>query len=185
MLLTVAGTITWTGGSTTSSNWSDPANWDLNRAPINGDSLVFPASAQRLANNDDIAGLSVNSIMFQGSFAPVPGGYCIGGNDLTLGAGGITDDGTPGSTIIGVVNEIDLNLDLSAAQGWSISDSSGRHHLAIDGNLANGGFTLTATGQGIIDVAGQISGSGGLAVAANAAGSAPTVELLNANTYTG
>ncbi|HEX7447643.1 MAG TPA: DUF4214 domain-containing protein [Pirellulales bacterium] len=188
MLLTAAATITWTGGSATGSNWSDPANWDLHRAPISGDSLVFPATAQNLANTDDISGLSVNSITFQGAFAPVPGGYRIGGDDLTLGAGGISDEGTPGSTIIGVVNQINLNLNLSAAQTWS-NDSKpndlSRELLVVNGNVNNGGFELTATGNEVIDVAGAISGSGGLTVGPPASGPASTVELKNANTYTG
>ena len=73
-LLTAAATITWTGGSSSSSNWSDPANWDLDRAPISGDNIVFPASTGRLANNDDIPGLSITSITFQGTFS-ASGGY--------------------------------------------------------------------------------------------------------------
>lgn len=40
--------------------------------------------------------------------------------------------------------------------------------LAIDGNVANGGFALTATGNGTIDRAGQISGSGGLSAGGTA-----------------
>ncbi|MGH7140548.1 MAG: hypothetical protein ACREHD_32845, partial [Pirellulales bacterium] len=178
-------TITWTGKSATSSNWSDPANWDLGRAPINGDSLVFPASAQQLSNDDDIAGLSVNSITFQGTFAPVPGGYRISGDDMTIGSGGINDQATGGPTAtVGLTNEIDLNLNLSAAQTWSNSGSPS-FPLAIDGNVDNAGFSLTATGNGVIDVGGQISGSGGLALNGNGPAAGPTVELQNADSYTG
>lgn len=187
VLLAAAATITWTGGSAASDNWSDPANWNLNRAPINGDSLVFPASAHQLTNHDDISGLSVNSITFQGTFAPAAGGYRIGGDDLTLGAGGIVDNATggpAGTTTAALANEIDLNLNLNAAQSWSNSGTPG-FPLTIDGNVANGGFTLTAGGYGTIVVAGQISGSGGLAVTATPAGSTPTVELKSANAYTG
>jgi hypothetical protein len=181
VLLTAAATITWTGGSATSADWNDPANWDLGRAPIDGDSLVFPASAQQLTNSDDIAGLSVNSITFQGTFAPASGGYRLGGDDLTLGAGGIVDNATggpSGTTIAALANEIDLQLNLTAAQNWSNSGSPS-FPLVIVGNVANGGFTLTAVGSGTIDVSGQMSGSGGLAV------SGPTLDLQNQNTYTG
>ncbi|HWB13879.1 MAG TPA: DUF4214 domain-containing protein [Pirellulales bacterium] len=183
MLLTAAATITWTGGSTSSSNWSDPANWDLNRAPIDGDSLVFPGTAQRLANNDDIGGLSVNSIAFQGAFSTTTGGYTLSGDDLTVGAGGIVDNGSESGVTGSMANQIDLNVALAAAQSWSIDDSNNSHHVTVNGNVANNGFALTASGAGTIDIAGEISGSGSLS--AGGPGNSLTLDLDHANTYSG
>ncbi|HWB08322.1 MAG TPA: DUF4214 domain-containing protein [Pirellulales bacterium] len=181
MLLT---TITWTGGSALSSNWSDAANWNLNRAPISGDSLVFPASAQRLTNSDNISGLGVNSITFQGTFTPATGGYTIGGSSLTVGSGGIADHGSVGNPNASILNQIDLNVVLGASQNWSINDTNTLHQLSVNGNVANGGFTLTATGTGAIDLGGQISGNGGLSVNATA-GTSLLLHLTGADSYTG
>ena len=179
------GSITWTGKSTTSANWSDPANWDLNRAPVNGDSLVFPATAQHLANNDNLSGLSVNSLTFQGTFTTATGGYTLSGDDLTVGAGGIVDNGSIGGVLSSIDNQVDLNVVLGAAQSWSIDDSDNFHHLTVNGKVTDGGFGLTATGSGTIDIAGQIGGSGSLTVKGQATGGLLTVDLDHANTYTG
>jgi autotransporter-associated beta strand protein len=184
MLLTSPGTITWTGGSALSSNWSDAANWNLSRAPITGDSLVFPASAQRLTNNDDISGLAVSSITFQGTFTAVTGGYTIGGSSLTVGSGGVADNGSIGVPTASILNQIDLNVVLGGSQNWSINDTNNLHHLAVNGNVANGGFTLTAAGTGIVDISGRISGSGGLSVNASA-GTSLVLDLTGSDTYTG
>lgn len=211
MLLTaMPATITWTGGSATSANWSDAANWDLGRAPINGDSLVFPASAKQLANTDDIAGLSVNSIAFQGAFTASTGGYTLSGDDLTVGAGGITDnDSNSNSHLAAIANQIDFDIALGAAQTWSVGNAAtlgmSFRNLSVQGNVDTGGFELTTAGSGTIDLAGQVSGSGGLLIAGNlevvaitsvaVVGAPPepyydsdgalTVDLDHANTYTG
>ncbi|HEV3339981.1 MAG TPA: DUF4214 domain-containing protein, partial [Pirellulales bacterium] len=185
LLLTTPGTITWTGASTLSSNWSDPANWSLNRAPINGDSLVFSASAHRLANNDDVAGLAVSSVTFQGTFTPATGGYTLGGGSLTVGTGGIADNGSIGSNpTASILNQINLAVSLGGPQNWSINDNNSIHQLVVNGSVANGGFALTATGTGTVDISGQISGSGGLSVDGTAGGSL-SLELTGADNYTG
>ncbi len=187
-VLLTAATITWTGGSAASDNWSDPANWDLGRAPIDGDSLIFPAGANQLASNDDMPGLNVNSITFGGPFTTFTSGYNLRGDKLTIGAGGIIDTVffapppqqqtiEPSEPVV----VIGLDLALSAPQSWSVTELP----LMINGSVDNGGFDLTASGNGTLDFDGPISGSGGFAVAGNGTGSAPTVELANTNTYTG
>jgi len=47
------GVITWTGASATSNNWSDPANWLGNVAPVAGDNLNFQDSSRRASTNND------------------------------------------------------------------------------------------------------------------------------------
>ena len=75
-----AATLRWTGGHATSSDWSRLANWDTGTAPVDGDTLVFPAGAARLVNNNDIAGLRLAAIRFSGA----SGGYTLGGNGVVV-----------------------------------------------------------------------------------------------------
>ena len=72
-----AGTRTWTGLGAT-DNWSEAANWDSG-VPIAGDSLVFPAVAQRKTNENDLPpGTVFVDIRLDGS------GYDIDGNALAV-----------------------------------------------------------------------------------------------------
>src|SRR5262245_59933934 len=58
------GTNSWTGLS--SLDWSDAGNWSLNRAAEACDDLVFDADAPVASrNNNNIVGLSLNSITIQ------------------------------------------------------------------------------------------------------------------------
>jgi trimeric autotransporter adhesin len=73
----VLSTSTWTGASTTGSNWSDSANWNV--LPTAGSDLIFPAGASRLANTNDFAnGTSFASITYQA------GGYTTSGNAIAV-----------------------------------------------------------------------------------------------------
>jgi hypothetical protein len=76
-----AGTLTWTGAA--GSSWSASANWAEGLTPQDGDSLVFPASAIGVTNNDvtglDLAKISVglatsSSYTFTGNAITVRGG---------------------------------------------------------------------------------------------------------------
>jgi autotransporter-associated beta strand protein len=179
-------TLTWSGA--VGAKWSTPGNWNLSggrhRAPINGDDLVFPANAANLANTDDLVSLSLHSLLFSGNFTTATGGYTIGGNDLTIGAGGISDNGTIGNILTGIVNQIDFNMVLGTAQTWSINDNNHFHKLVIGGSVDNKGFGLTAAGNGEMSLTGQISGQGGHSVT-QTANSLLDLELHHLNTYTG
>ncbi len=61
---------TWTGGSTVSANWSDPANWSSGR-PEGGD-LVFGPFNQRTTNFDDL-GVGFNQQLAIKSLTFTPG----------------------------------------------------------------------------------------------------------------
>jgi len=74
----------WTGDGA-NANWSTPANWFGNAAPQNGDDVVFPGAASRLANIANLPGLALNSIRFTGA------GYSITGNSLVLSNGIVFD----------------------------------------------------------------------------------------------
>src|SRR5262245_59602569 len=75
-----AATLSWSGSSPTSGNWSDSQNWGFVGTPAAGDTLIFPAAQPRLANTNDISGLIINQIRFVGG----GGGYAIRGNSITL-----------------------------------------------------------------------------------------------------
>src|ERR1043166_1638626 len=75
-----AAVLSWSGASGTTANWSDSANWGFAGVPANGDTLIFPPAHPRLANTNDIAGLTLNQIRFVGA----GGGYVINGNALTM-----------------------------------------------------------------------------------------------------
>src|SRR4051794_35653662 len=64
---TVLSTVTWTAGGTLFNTWSNTGNWALGRAPVTGDDVVFPNNPNgQAASVNDIVGLSLNSIAFQG-----------------------------------------------------------------------------------------------------------------------
>jgi len=70
-------TYAWTGAI--SNQWSVAGNWNPIGVPANGDSLVFPAGAANLTNNNDLpVGRSLAQVTFTGS------NYTLSGNDITL-----------------------------------------------------------------------------------------------------
>jgi hypothetical protein len=72
------GTLTWTGKGD-GVDWSDPANWDKKRAPIDGDSLVFPAGHAASMENtlSDLALVSIT----------IAGNYTLAGNQIGVAVG--------------------------------------------------------------------------------------------------
>ena len=70
-----AATSTWVGGSST--NWSDAANWSPPVAPTNSDFLLF--GGLNTTSNNNIAGLTVNGLTFNGN----AGAFTLGGSNLT------------------------------------------------------------------------------------------------------
>jgi len=74
--------LTWTGDGP-NSYWSTPTNWNLDRAPITGDSLVFPNGANRLSNWNNMTGLSLAGITISGSNYDIT---LVGAGAMDLGA---------------------------------------------------------------------------------------------------
>src|SRR5580704_13948400 len=66
--------LSWSGGGGAN------ANWRFVGTPNSGDTLIFPASQPDLVNTNNIAGLTLNQIIFAGP----GGGYDIRGNPFTL-----------------------------------------------------------------------------------------------------
>ena len=55
---------TWNGGSGSTNNWSDAANWG-NNAIVTGVSLIFAGSARLSPNNDTNSGTTYGYIQFE------------------------------------------------------------------------------------------------------------------------
>jgi autotransporter-associated beta strand protein len=136
----------WTGGSATTSNWSDNANW-MSGAPTEPSAvLLFPSSAARLTNTNDLTGLSIQSITFSGS------GYAINGNDISL-AGGITADASATGT-----NTFNANIMLASSQTFTVSNAGAT--LTLAGGL-RGSAGLTKAGAGTLVLAAPNTYTGG------------------------
>ncbi len=147
----LAATRMWTGQSTTSSNWSDPANWAGGIVPTAGDNLVFGPGASRLTNTDDLSsGTVFGSITFSSA------GYTIDGNAVTLSGN------LDGSTATG---NNSFNLAVTLTPGADVLTGGANTDLTLGGKINNGGGTLIVTGGvGRVDFTNTISGAGGLTV---------------------
>ncbi|HSW74432.1 MAG TPA: hypothetical protein VLG16_01035 [Candidatus Saccharimonadales bacterium] len=144
-------TCTWTGA--TNNNFNTAGNWTgCNSAapqPGDGDSLVFnqPSSATTLTN--DITGLTLNSITFQGSNS---GNFTIAGNGISL-AGGISVTSHTG-------NSLQLPLTLTAPQTFAGLGIDSTSSLNVGSNaltISNGPFIFDSiSGSGAITVNGAV-----------------------------
>ena len=135
---------TWTGA--VDGSWSNDANW-AGGSPA-GDmtaDLVFPSDAMNLVNTNDIeTDFGVHSITFSGD-----SNYTSGGNALTLDVGGILLD----STVTSATDTLTLDITLSAAQTWSVTEPNAT--LVVNGVLSGGaGVGLTKAADGTLTLAG-------------------------------
>ena len=146
---------TWTGGGS-DSNWSTAANWDncggAHPVPIDGDWLLFPDLASRKTNTNDIAGLDLGHLQFNGY------DYVIGGNAITLSAGISSNlaSQSAGTT----APFFNVNITLMGPQTFAGNGIS--QGVFLHGTLALNGNTLTVTGVGPTGLDGDISGAGGI-----------------------
>ena len=139
-----ANTLTWTG--TAGTAWSNASNWvalpdNLNVLPINGDSLIFPANAGNPTNNNDLSGLTINSITIRGRRVHA-GWQCV---QVSAAA----------SATRVAIAPISIPLTLTAPESFS---ATGGNVLTVSGNVTEGGKMLTGTGAGTISISGVVSG---------------------------
>jgi len=149
-------TLNWTGGGS-SNDWSDQYNWssspdNLHVAPVNGDNLIFgSAGISRPAPNDNIAGLTVNSVTISNT------GYTIGGNaGVTLGLSGNVDNTTGASTISVPVALTSDARSFIVASGTTLTLSGVVGGSGYGPDIAGGGTVILATnptftGTAIVD----------------------------------
>jgi autotransporter-associated beta strand protein len=189
--ITGAGTITVNLGSTTihllgpgactaGSNWSNPACWDLNRAPTTGDAVIIDNGAQAVTLNDLGPGIQFASLTINSA----SGAVTVTGNAIGLQSGATVTDSFNNSgtdTLPGFA--------LNGPAIFSVTPAS--QTLRISGGIS-GAFGLTKTGAGTLLLAGTNTytgtttvGGGTLSVTGSLANSGVTVGSGGTLTGTG
>lgn len=151
---TLLSTVTWDGGGV-DNNWTTPANWLGDVAPVAGDDLVFgnPAAARKTTNtNNFAAGFVFGSIRFSDT------GYTLAGNAIELNAGFVVggDDGVDNATGTNIVGLTSVKL--GDGQTWTNGGTTLTFNSPIDTN----GQALTIDGAGATTLAGAVTGGGSL-----------------------
>ncbi len=146
------GTGTW---NTTSSFWSDgvtDTTWATNTTT--GDTAVFGGTAGTVT-----LGSSINALGLQ--FTTTGYTIALGGNTVSLGAGGIDASAlTSGTTTISGAG----TLAVTANQAWTVGSGAG---LSVSSALLLGSSsTLTTAGAGTLTLSNSLSGSGALSIGA-------------------
>lgn len=139
---------TWTGASTTSTNWSDASNWTSSSTSGSAPSgsvgtLTFPdladttysgggtcdappspppsASPACYTSVDNVAGLSASGVSFTGPASTSAGQYFVSaanGATLTIGNGGVTND-------VPSAPNVNVPITLGSSQTWALGDGGG------------------------------------------------------------
>ena len=181
----------WTGGpvGNTNFNWSNTANWSLDRAPLPGDDLVFNNTAIHRTSINDIgatAGVypAYNSISIGASNYIISGKNALT-NEIGL-VGTISVAGSLGNTPVAGEPIISLNLLLepptaTLQQTFTVNtgttlDLSGQ--LIGMGGLNGANQTLTKTGGGTLELDGNNSAYTGTITLAQAGG---IIDITNAD----
>ncbi len=157
-------TYSWTG--TIDANWSTAGNWNPIGVPANGDSLVFPAGAANLTNNNDLpVGRSLAQVTFTGS------NYTLNGNGITLTSTLRSEASTSNNTV-------NLPIDVGTNAVTLAGGNAG--FLRLAGALSGSGpITLSATSNcGRLALVGTHGYSGTLTINNT---SCPTIALNGAS----
>ncbi len=158
----------WTGS--VSGLWNVAGNWSAG-VPSAGDDLVFPASGANQNNNNNLAaGTAFNSITISG------GAYTLNGNNIQLGAGGLS---TTGATSY---PQIYLGVTLTAPQTWNMEANN--YNIIMNGPTDLNGMALTLNYTNSFNDAwpGVISGSGSITVSNTVHSGGPGFSGLNTTT---
>lgn len=188
-------TLTWTGLGGTGL-WATPTNWNLNRAPVTGDDLVFGSAAtavNRAATNNLASSVSFRSITVSA------GGYTLASvaTTTTTLTGSLTVDANLGIGTLATKFTMDINLRpslVSPNQTFSVGLGT---ELVMSGKLAGtttspssqvitkvGGGVLTLTGDNTAFTGGiTLAESGGVVYVGNslALGGGTGVTTVNTN----
>ena len=119
----VDSTAVWNGAGA-NNNWSTSGNW--NAAPSFPTIVTF-AGSTRLANNNDLSGITLNGLTFD----PAAGAFVLGGNDITLN-GNIGIGANPPTPVTETVN---LNMAWSASNLIIETPTNGT--LNLGGNITS------------------------------------------------
>lgn len=146
-----AQTCTWTGAL--SNKFSVAGNWSNcnGTVPQNGDNLSFDitnlSSSQTVDN--DMTGLSVGTLTFQGTYDANYDSYTLSGNEL-----GVASIQNSGDAYANLALNLKLTADLGITSGIYLDNTSGNQTVNLNGhNLTIGGDTqqwmnsITGTGN--------------------------------------
>jgi hypothetical protein len=141
---------TWSGGASVGSpNWSTPSNWEGGVTPSGSvGTLTFPplpdppcrlqgemstsSTSTCYESNNDLSGLQVNALSLDDGYV-----YRIGGNPITLGAGGLTADTAVGNLFDRTASlEVNMPIVLGASQAWTVDGNGFGHGLELHGDLS-------------------------------------------------
>lgn len=134
-----AGTHTWTGGGA-NEFWNNAANWS-GGAPTAGEAapvtLIFPSF---VVTTNNIAGLTVDSLVFNGTATTLHGS---GGGTLTFrGAGGVN-----------LLTTYENNTDITIAATLPVT-MSGSNYFSIDASYHNVSILSVVSGSGSVTLDG-------------------------------
>jgi len=158
----------WSGA--VNSLWSNSGNWVGGIGLVAGDRIEFPASASNKTNTNDLSGLVLTSVTFNG------GPYTLGGNALAL-SGGITNSSFGNS----------LNLPVQITAGQTFNNGAGilTFNVPIDVQSFTlalfGSFDITGgfAGNGTITMAGGRTGVGGTSTFSGTIANSPCCNFLS------
>ncbi len=114
----------WTGNGS-DNNWSTANDWNNGAVPIFPIGLTF-AGSTRLVNNNDLAGITANSITFNSAAGP----FVLGGNPINLNG----NIGFTGNPVAPVTQTVNLSLTFNGAE---TIDTPTNASLVLNGNLAS------------------------------------------------
>ncbi|BCM88823.1 adhesin BmaC autotransporter [Abditibacteriota bacterium] len=136
-----AATKTWTSNAAGSGSWSLADNWDLDIAPVAGDTLIFTipvAGGTRTTTNDFPANTQFNAITVNAN------AFTLSGNAINLGGNFAFTVGLASSTCT-------VSLDTVLLQNTDISVTaagSGTQPLLTWNGIISGNFGITKSGGG-------------------------------------
>jgi len=166
-----AAVIVWTGA--VDANWStatSPTNWNPN-IPANNDSLVFDDTGANPTNTDDLAGLSVSGVTFNGAVNAFTLNPATGVSlTLTGGATAMVNNSSQTQTV-----NIPLNFGAATTLTGGANAAAGlKLNGAINNTLTTGNATLSFSGVGVVTDSFTTAG-GGTTIGAPNAGDSWTI----------
>lgn len=144
-----AATLTWTGASTSSTNWSDPDNWSGAVAPISGDALVFDGSTTTTNTNDLASGTTIAGITWNNT--GTASWTHNGTNSINLAGDLIYARTSLSATLLSPL-VLQQNVNVDVASGGTLN---------LNGGIS-GGFSVTKTGSGLLSTSTSLTHTGGL-----------------------
>ena len=158
-----AGTLTWTGGSATSDNFSDSANWSPAQAPASGDTLVFRGETRTSPVNDLDPELFTfkELILSNDNSSGCSASFTFSGNRLKL-----TSSITLVKAVSGSLTDVfGLDVEFSGSGNKKIGGGSlNNHHITFNGGVSgpsNVDLETPSQYAGTIYFNGPISGFSG------------------------